>query len=157
VQARVEAGRPGADLAVLRLERALPVGSGLQLAARDAFPGSVGFAAEFVAGRSAAPAWPVMTGGFIGSPLDAAGGRALGIDLAPGPRGGPVFDAGGRLIGIAAGQPGRDRLISASALSSALGEGPAQPRAAVVTGGAPEAIGLIYEQALRSTLQFIVT
>ena len=155
VQARVEPGRPGADLAVLRLERALPVGSGLQLAARDAFPGSVGFAVEYIAGRGATPAWPVMTGGFIGSPLDAAGGRALGIDLVPGPRGGPVFDAAGRLIGIAAGQPGRDRLLSVSALSSVLGEGPAQQQAAPA-GTAPEAIGLIYEQALRSTLQFIV-
>jgi len=47
-------------------------------------------------------------------------------------------------------------LLSVSALSSVLGDGPAQQQAAPA-GAAPEAIGLIYEQALRSTLQFIVS
>ena len=159
VTARVTKRLPAIGVARLRLGRALPVAPDLWAAERDAFPGSVGYAVEFVAAPDAAPAWPVLRTGFLGSALAGATGsstqRLLGIDMPPGPRGGPVFDSAGRLLGLslagASGAP--DRLVAASALPAELREAlaPAVPKDAY----ARSAMDKIYETSLKTTLQVI--
>jgi hypothetical protein len=72
------------DLALLELEVPLAA-TGFEPAPRDAFAGSAAFALEYPAADNAAPAWPVLRVGFIGR-------RTLGIELPPGPGGGPVLD-----------------------------------------------------------------
>jgi hypothetical protein len=146
---------PALGLALLQLQTALPATS-IGLAPADAFAGSVGFAVEYVAAPDAAPAWPLLRTGFMGSVVrQEAEKRLLGIDMPPGPRGGPVFDAAGRLAGLAspgqAGQP--DQLVTASQLRKALGD----TVAALAPAGAaaPVSMDQIYETSLRATLQLI--
>jgi hypothetical protein len=159
VTARVTQRLINLGVARLRLGRALPVAPDLWAAERDAFPGSVGYAAEFVAVANAAPAWPVLRTGFLGSASAGASvsatQRLLGIDMPPGPRGGPVFDATGRLLGLslagAGGAP--DRLVTVSALPAELREAlaPQAPR----DTEARSAMDKIYEISLKTTLQLI--
>ena len=159
VTAQVVQRLPGIGVARLRLGRALPVAQDLWGAERDAFPGSVGYAVEFAAAPDAAPAWPVLRTGFLGGASDAITGhspqRLLGIDMPPGPRGGPVFDAAGRLLGLSlAGLSGApDRLVPASALPADLREAlaPLAPRDA----DAHAEMDKIYEAGLKTTLQVI--
>jgi hypothetical protein len=132
-------------------------------AARDAFPGSAAYAAEYVSAPDATPAWPMLRSGFLGRVAEPIAGAApeqlLGITLPAGPRGGPVFNAAGQLAGLAL--PGRagapDRLVPASQLRQALGAsrsavlGPAPP-----AGGEPHAaLDQIYENSLKASLQVI--
>jgi hypothetical protein len=148
---------PALGLALLQLQTALPAAP-IALAPADAFAGSVGFAVEYVAAPDATPAWPLLRTGFMGSVVkQEAEKRLLGIDMPPGPRGGPVFDAAGRLAGLARpGQPGQpDQLVTASQLRKALGDTVAAPLPA---GAAPPvAMDQIYESSLRTTLQLIAT
>ena len=140
---------------------------------------AVEFAAGFVTAPDAAPAWPVLRTGFLGGELadtrrnttgsikDSTTGiangkligklptRVLGIDMPPGPRGGPVFDSAGRLLGLSlAGANGTpDRWITASAL-------PADWREALAPTAPPGvdarfALDKIYEISLKTTLQVI--
>lgn len=153
--------------ALVQLETALPVANDLWTAPHDAFPGSVGYAVEYVAGQDATPAWPVLRTGFLGGVLEKKqiGGssgqasRLLGIDmpngLMGGPRGGPVLDANGRLIGVALPRmPDRpDRLLLASQLPKELQQllgPPSQPGV-----GQRASMDQIYETSLKSCLQLI--
>ena len=151
-------------VALVRLQSRLPVPDDSLVAASDAFPGSPGFAVEYVASPDAAPAWPLLRTGFLGSASGANGERLLGLALPAGPRGGPVFDAAGQLIGLAlpgrSGQ-GNDRLIPASELKKALGASftamPPQAGTPVAPASArPRAsVDKIYEASLKTSLQVI--
>lgn len=163
-KARVEKRLAAMGVALVRLERPLPVSKEFQVAARDAFPGSAGFAVEYVSAPDAEPAWPVLRTGFLGSASDDSGARLLGIDMPAGPRGGPVFDGAGQLIGIAlpgvAGKGG-DRLVAVSQLIKALdpvlvaGQATAQNSPAPAGPKPREPVDKIYASSLRATLQVI--
>jgi hypothetical protein len=156
--------RLGDGIVVLRLSTPLPMRP-LEAAARDPFPGSVGYVIEYTPARGAPPAWPVLTAGFVGgvvqsptprpaSDKSAGALRLLGVDVPKGPRGGPVFDAAGRLAGIAV--PGTsdapDRLVPVSHLQPSMGRA-----SAAVDPGAPAKLPAdeIYENALRTTVQVL--
>lgn len=154
-------------VALVRLESPLPAPENLSVAPADAFPGSVGYAVEYVASRDSTPAWPLLRTGFLGAVTDDGGERLLGIDMPTGPRGGPVFDAAGRLTGVAL--PGRqdktgrlstqDRLVPVSALQTQLRS---SGQAKAVLGSPPSAdlppraaVDQIYETSLKASLQLI--
>ena len=171
VTARVTQRLTALGVARLRLGRALPAAQDLWAAERDAYPGSVGYASEFVVAPDAAPAWPVLRTGFLGGVSSDGAQRLLGIDmrheqrfgpslgLHSGPpadaRGGPVFDAAGRLLGVALpGKPGTpDRLVTASALPAELRQALARP--APRDANTRYGIDKIYEISLKVTLQVI--
>jgi hypothetical protein len=153
-------------VALVRLESPLPVAKDLLVAASDAFPGSAGFAVEYVSLPNAAPAWPILRTGFLGSARGDSGERLLGIDMPAGARGGPVFDGVGRLIGLAL--PGRagkgdDRLVSASQLRKAFSEAmAAEPlttwNSSIPASPKPRAsVDSIYEDSLKTSLQVITS
>lgn len=142
-------------LSVLRLRVRLPAPE-LTVASADAFPGSVIYGVEYTAAAQAEPAWPFLTGGFLGAPTEQTGARLLGLDLPQGPRGGPAFDASGRWIGVAvAAKRPPDRLLLASGLRAALGErfGPVAPPGAMPKMATEE----IYERSLASTVQVLAS
>jgi hypothetical protein len=154
VERRFDVG--GVQLALLALDTPLPLPDGYAVAERAPFAGSVAYAAEFAAtSESAEPAWPMLRLGFLGRARNAADLPLLGIEMPPGPRGGAVFDDAGRVVGIALrSTDGRDRLAMIPALpddvQGLLGErspGAPTPRSAM---------DVIYERALRITLQLIV-
>ena len=154
VSARLERRIDSLGLAVLALDRPLDLSQALTLPERDAFPGAPASTVEFSTTPDAAPAWPRLHSGFLGSVDTALGARRLGIGPPPGPRGAPVFDAGGRLVGMSIADPGRpDRLLPLSALRRELGEALASaPMQAI----APRmAIDEVYERSLRVVLQII--
>jgi tetratricopeptide (TPR) repeat protein len=154
-------------LALVRLESPLPAPEDLWIAAADAFPGSVGYAVEYVPSRDSTPAWPMLRTGFLGAALGDGGERLLGIDMPAGPRGGPMFDAAGRLTGLAlpgpidtkGKLPPQDRLIPVSALQSQL---KSSGQATTMLGSPPPAdlprpaaVDRIYEISLKASLQLI--
>lgn len=101
--------------------------------------------------RAPTPAWPMLHPGFAGRSLD-GGGRALGIELPAGPRGGPVFDAQGRLTGVALpGQSGPDRLLVPSQLVAHS----VPLRVAAPADGTASRMSVeeIYERAMRVSVQ----
>ncbi len=156
--ARVTQRLPAMGVARLRLGRPLPVAQDLWAADREAFPGSVGYAVEFVEAPDAAPAWPVLRTGFLAGVSKDGALRLLGIDMPAGPRGGPVFDSAGRMLGLAlkgaSSKPGApDHLLTASALPSQLRKAlaPAAPKDA----DARSAMDKIYESSLKTSLQLI--
>ena len=155
--ASVEKRLPRAGVALVRLERALPESKEFQAAATDAFPGSAGFAVEYVSAPDASPAWPLLRTGFLGGASGDSGARLLGIDMPGGPRGGPVFDGAGQFIGMAlpgVSGHGGDRLVAASQLNKALGS--AMVFTPATAGPMPrEPVDKIYEASLRSALQVI--
>lgn len=157
--AHVERRLLAGQLAVLRLDKPLPEGEPLTVASRDAFPGSVALAAEYVAGHGAQARWPLLRTGFVGMPADGAALAPLGVALAPGPRGGPVFDAAGRLVGLAQRDArGSDRLLPVSQLQAAVGGAlgaRAQGTAPVSALGPRVPLDQVYEQSLRCCLQLI--
>jgi hypothetical protein len=166
-RARLDRPLPALGVALVQLDSALPVPDVLWVASRDAFPGSVGFAVEYVSAPDASPAWPVLHSGFVGGVAQDTGAgtpiRLLGIDLPPGPHGGPVFDAAGRLTGLALqGQRGTpDRLVPVSQLNQAIrvarGSGTVNALGLPPphdTGARP-AMDLVYETSLKVTLQVI--
>lgn len=162
-KAQVDKRLPAVGLALLRLQTALPAAEDQWVAPSDAFPGSVGFAVEYVAAPGAAPAWPVLRTGFMGGPIGNSGERQLGIDMPAGPRGGPVFDASGRLIGLAlqgkAGTP--DLLVPASQLRKELHKARGDSVAAALGPAPPPgtdaraSVDRIYEVSLKTSLQLI--
>lgn len=147
-RARVEQRDAQLGVALLGLEPALDGVPRLALPERDAFAGSPAHAAASVAATEVAAGWPRLRLGFLG------GGepQRLGVDLPPGPRGGPVFDAAGRLIGVTLGPRGQasaDRLLPVSALRQRFGDVVGAPAAT-----APRvAVDQIYEVALRTSVQ----
>ena len=170
--ATVVARLPAAGVALLALNTALPVAQAPGVAVTEAFPGSAAFAVEYSASPTAEAAWPLLRTGFLGGmtknptrPEE----RALGITMPPGPRGGPVFDVAGRLIGIALASQGNQRttqpiLVSAPALrrelakaapAASLGSSPATLPAEPPAGAGRVPVDMIYENAMRSTLQLI--
>ena len=164
VKARLHKRLPGTGVALLRLERALPVAGEFSVVARDAFAGSAGFAVEYVSSAHATPAWPVLRAGFLGGAAGNANQRLLGIEMPAGARGGPVFDAAGQLTGLALpGGKGQadDRLVPASQLTKALGPtlagrllGVSDPT--LLAGSRTRAsVDAVYEASLKTTLQVI--
>jgi hypothetical protein len=152
-------------MVVLSLASALPAVPWLAAPPREPFAGSPAYTVEYVATERADASWPLLHQGFFGRHLGTAGDRLLGIDLAPGPRGGPVFDAQGRLAGMALpGADGRDRLEAADSIARLAGA-PAAGAATVpgdssaASSAAPvERVGAdaLYELAMRVTLQVLV-
>lgn len=160
VKARADQRLGAVGVARVRLERPLPVAEELRVAASDAFPGSAGFAVEYVSAPNAMPAWPVLRTGFLGGAKGDSGERLLGIDLPAGSRGGPVFDVAGRLIGLAlpgAAGAGDDRLVPVSQLGKALAARPLKAKNASLPAGPPPrgSADRIYEDSLKTSLQVI--
>lgn len=154
-KARIEQRQAALGIGVLTLSRPLPVTEELLSHSGPVFPGSAGYAVEYIANRSAAAAWPVLNIGFLGAPVDNGRQLALGIDLKDGSGGGPVFDAAGRLLGLAvpgkAKQPAR--LVSTEDLHKVLGTPLAPP---APSGPAARAqLDQMYEASLRVALQLI--
>jgi tetratricopeptide (TPR) repeat protein len=154
-------------LAWVSLETPLPGPEDYWIASADAFPGSVGYAVEYVASRDSTPAWPVLRIGFLGAAIGDGGERLLGIDMPAGPRGGPVFDAAGRLTGLAlpgpvdtkGKLPAQDRLIPVSAIQSQLkssGQAVTALASTPPTDLPPRAaVDHVYETSLRASVQLI--
>lgn len=151
-------------VALVRLERPLPVAEDLLAATSDAFPGSAGFAVEYVSAPNAMPAWPVLRTGFLGGAKGDSGERLLGIDMPEGPRGGPVFDGAGRFIGLAlpgGAGTGDDRLVPASQLRKLIGAAmaakPLKAQNSPPPGGPQprSSADKIYEDSLKTSLQVI--
>lgn len=143
----------GVGLTRLHLVTPLPAPASLFAAAREPFAGSPGITVEFVPGPGGDAAWPLLYQGFLGRTIDPST-RQLGIDVPPGPRGGPVFESAGRLAGIAlAHHDGTARWVPVAAITStALAEWPSAPAAAAPAA----AIDAVYEAALHHTLQVLV-
>ena len=172
VDAATQAPFAPLGLTLLRLLAPLPVPSLSlsQLAARDPFAGSSGYALAYPAAGDAAPAWPTLHTGFLGGAAPRAGWRQLGFDVPSGPLGGPVFDATGRVAGIAVGNaaaPGstaQATLLPVSmwrdAVAAAVGAGlAATPSAGAAPINAPAArmpADEIYERGLKIALQLLV-
>jgi tetratricopeptide (TPR) repeat protein len=156
--ARVERRFPSIGVATVALARPLPGWDGLAVAARDPFPGSIGYAASYAAVGNAA-SWPLLRGGFVGRAEGDAGIRRLGVELPPiGGRGGPVFGADGALAGIAVrGPDGIDRLLLPSRLDAIGVE--LGPRLAPAVGDATPvprpSTDEIYESAMRVAVQVL--
>jgi len=152
-RARLSQRLPKLGLALVQLQTVLPVADTVWGAPGDAFPGSVGHAVEYVAVPDATPAWPLLRTGFMGAAQGDS--RLLGIDMPPGPRGGPVFDAAGLLSGLARpGKPGQpDQWVTVRQLRKALGKqvAPPPPTGEVT----PTSMDKIYESSLRLTLQLM--
>ena len=143
-------------LLLLRLAQPLPMPPDLTKSARPPFAGSPGYMVEHGADASPQALWPLLRQGFFGRTVGVAGQRLLGLDVPPGPRGGPVFDALGDLAGVALATPGGpDQLVPADALSAELSLPQAKPAA---PGQQREraAVDAVYETALRLSLQVLV-
>ena len=169
VKAKIDKRFNDVKVALVRLEAPLPTPEALLVAPGDAFPGSAGFAVEYVSTPDAAPAWPVLRTGFLGAASGDAGARLLGIDMPAGPRGGPVFDGAGRLIGLALAGPsgataavaGENTLVAVSQLRKALAGAMASEQLTAQDASGPAGArprGLadnIYESSLKTSLQVI--
>ena len=169
VKAKIDKRLNDLKVALVRLDGPLPTPEELLVAPVDAFPGSAGFAVEYVSTPDAAPAWPVLRTGFLGGAKGESGERLLGIDMPAGPRGGPVFDGYGRLIGLAlqgaSGTAGvaavDDTLVPVSQLRKALSGAMASEQ--LTAQDAPNPAGprprslvdKIYEASLKTSLQVI--
>lgn len=127
----------------LALAPALPAPADFETATRAPFAGSPGVTVEYAPAAEAAPSWPLLRAGFFGRE-----GR-LGLDVPPGPRGGPVFDLAGRVQGIALpAADGADRLLPAAAFL------PPTPPAEARPARLPQ--DALYERALRVALQLVL-
>jgi hypothetical protein len=165
----VEKRLPGVGLAVVSLQSPLPAPENLSALTSAAFPGSVAYAMEYARQPDAEAAWPVLRTGFLGAASGDSGARKLGVDMPPGPRGGPVFDVGGRLMGVAisqkAGSSQTDQLIPSSSIRDALrtagwdadgSKGVPSLGSSAPPGAAPKASAdQVYETGLKSSLQVI--
>jgi hypothetical protein len=143
-------------LVLLRLEAPLRTGAFVPAAARDPFAGSPAFAIQFAS--TAAPAWPVLSQGFLGGAAGLEGARRLGFDGLAAAPGAPVLDAAGRLAGITiATHDGQMTWWPASTWRAALPDAAASSGAASPAGArtlaAPDEI---YESGLQRALQVLV-
>ena len=152
---------PATGVALVSLGQAMPVPDGYWIADKEPFPGTPGYAVEYVAmpatANDAAPAWPLLRLGFLGGMVTPTGNeRVLGIDMPAGPRGGPVFDGAGRLAGMALrGKAGAaDQFVPATQLQKAMGKplGPGMPAAGI---DAKSTADRIYENSLKISLQVV--
>jgi hypothetical protein len=138
----------------LQLATPLPAPTPLLGVAREPFAGNPGVTIEFVAGPGADAAWPLLYQGFLGRMIEPSI-RQLGIDVPPGPRGGPVFDSAGRLAGIAlAHREGPDRWVPVAAITAVAG---AEWSPATGAPAATAAIDVVYEAALQHTVQLLIS
>jgi hypothetical protein len=153
--AKVERSFGDLQVVVLKLTRTLPMDEPLALSPKDAFPGSVAFAIEYVPSSDATPRWPLLHTGFMGGFGANGQARLLSIAMPQGPRGGPVFDDAGRLTGMAVRRSGSpDQLVMASQLHQRLGS--QLGRMAEASSPRPRmAADQIYESTLRSAVQVI--
>lgn len=154
---------PAVGVALVKLSQPLPVPDDFWMADKESFPGSPGYAVEYVANpkaakttQDAAPGWPLLRLGFLGGMMTSDSlERLLGIDMPVGPRGGPVFGGAGQLIGVALhGKSGSaDQLVTVSQLQEAIGQplGAPIPKSAPTTATADR----IYENGLKVSLQVI--
>ena len=154
-QARILRRHAGLGIAVLTLEQALPVAGELQSHTGPVFPGSAGYALEYVANATADAAWPMMSIGFLGAPSGTGKQLALGIALKDGSGGGPVFDANGRLLGIAVSRHPQSPpdLVTVRDLQTVLGKPLAPPAPSGVAARA--VLDQMYEAGLLIGLQLI--
>lgn len=152
VAARVESSDLELGLALLVADAwpALPV---IAASDPDPFGGRPGYTAEYPPRDDAEPDWPLLRLGFLGPMARDAGARALGLDLPPGPRGGPVLDEAGRWAGIALQDAGRNRWLTAGALRARYGARYGDPAGAPAARIAPDEA---YERALRLALQILI-
>ncbi len=170
VKARVDKILTDVNIALVKLEGPLPTPEEFLVAAGDAWPGSAGFAVEYVSTPDAAPAWPVLHTGWLGGAKGDTGEQLLGFDLPAGPRGGPVFDGSGRWIGLALqGSPGpvgqttagNDTLVTVSQLRKALNTALASEPWSVQDTPSPigprprNLVEKVYEVNLKVSLQVI--
>ncbi len=153
-KARIQQRHRVLGVAMLTLERALPVMEGLQSHTGPVFPGSAGYVLEYVTHDYGTAAWPLLNVGFIGNPVGKGAQLALGVELKDGSGGGPVFDAAGRLLGLAVATPhGSPRLVSTQDLQHVLDRPLAPP---APSGPAPRAmLDQLYEAGLKTGLQLI--
>ena len=154
-KARIKQRHAALGIAVLTLSRSLPVAEGLLSHNGPVFPGSAGYAIEYMTNPTAVASWPMLNIGFLGVPVGNSRQLALGLELKDNSGGGPVFDAAGRLLGLAV--PGNARaptmLVSTEDLQKVLGQPMAPP---APSGPAARAqLDLMYEASLRVALQLI--
>lgn len=142
---------PGLALTLLRLDVSLPTPVAPGLAARDPFAGQPGYAVEFAEQQGSEPDWPLLRLGFLGAVGRAPAARRLGLEVPPGPRGGPVLDANGQWVGVAVPGSAPAQMVQGSELRATLGELLGAP-AAAATRVAPD---LAYERGLRLALQLL--
>lgn len=167
-RATVSQKLPKLGLALVQLQQPMPVSDELRLTSSISFPGSVGYAVEYVVNSTASPAWPVLMTGFLGGLAPDGITRTLGIDMPtttsgklPALRGGPVFDGAGALAGIAV--QGRqssdgiaksaDRLVTTMELAPSLRNAMAKPVNGTTISRA--SVDQIYETSLKHALQVI--
>lgn len=132
-------------LARLVLQARMPVGDSKASAGRAPFAGSPGYAMQF--GRGDAPAWPVLTQGFLGGLVRDSDLRKLGFD---GAAGAAVLDAKGRLVGITVAD------AAGEATWLPLPSGAPATGLSAPTGPSLVAPDQIYESGLRRVVQVLV-
>jgi hypothetical protein len=124
-------------------------------AVREPFGGSPGYTVEFAPGPGPLAAWPFLRLGFFARPARDSASRPLGIDIPPGPLGGPVFDAAGHLAGIAvADAAGGGRLIPIARFATQVAA--ATPEAGISARPHRMQADEIYERALTAVVQVII-
>jgi hypothetical protein len=147
-EAEIDAGDATAarGLVRLRLHQPLPVAASHQAAGRPPFAGSPGFAMQF--GDGSAPAWPMLTQGFLGTLAGHGKARKVGFAAAPGA---PVLDAHGALVGITLATMDGPPMWLPLAEAAPSPESTSPPRAAPALAAPDE----IYEAGLRRALQVL--
>jgi len=122
---------------------------------QDAYAGSPAVALVQGLGAGDQAGWPLMRLGFLGMPLAESPWRKLGIDVSAPELGGPVLDLSGRLLGISLkGDQGRALMVPVSLLRQDWGD--ALGRVSHEPASTRQPLDVLYERALRTTLQVIV-
>jgi len=135
-------------LARLLLQARMPVGASTASTARAPFAGSPGYVLQF--GTGDAPAWPLLTQGFLGGLVRGTDLRKLGFEGSPGAA---VLDARGALVGITLASVDGDVTWLPLASSAPLQAPSPSPSPAGLALAAPDQA---YEAGLRRALQVLV-
>lgn len=146
------------DLVLLRLDRKLPAPT-WRRAPREPFAGSPGGVFAYAVDATGRSAWPLSWQGFFAGVPGSAATRPLGLPAPAGSQGGPVLDAAGRWVGIVvepAGQGDR-RLVGVQRLEVAFGTLVREPPSDATPASPLTSFDAHYEDALRGTLQVLVT